>query len=85
MARPTPRDFLQQCLNDGLATHEIVERAQDAGMCVAVCGELVTVSSTLEQVASAMYLALRRPENAEHRQHTMRVFGPRPLKGATRM
>lgn len=80
MALLTTRDFLQQCRNEGLATHEIVERAQDAGKCVAVCGELVTVYPTLEQATVAMHLALRRPENAAHRQHTMRVFGPEPSK-----
>jgi hypothetical protein len=80
MAQPNTLDFVQQCLNEGLAIHEIVERAQAAGKCAAVCGDLMIVSSTLDQVTIAMNVALRRPENAAHRQHTMRVFGPEPSK-----
>lgn len=81
MAQINTREFLQHCLNEGLATHEIVERAQAAGKCVVVCGDLMIVSSTIDQATIAMHVALRRPENATHRQYTMmRVFGSEPTK-----
>lgn len=80
MAQPNTRDFVQQCRNEGLATHEIVERAQSVGKCVAVCGDLLIVSSTIDQATIAMHVTLARPENAAHRQRTMRLFGPEPSK-----
>lgn len=75
-----PRNFVQQCRNEGLGTREIIERIRAAGNYAAVSGDLVIAASTHFVACARMDLALQRPENAAYSNSKVRVFGPAPSK-----
>lgn len=75
-----PRNFVQQCRNEGLGTREIIERIRAAGSCAAVSGDLVIAAPTHLLAFTRMDLALRRPENEAYCNYEVRVYGPAQTK-----